>query len=247
MVQQQKNRCHQTGLCNILKIPFAWRAHATELSNLLFPPSWFHKKKTWLFKLNVQHMMHQKKNGSHSNHIDQFYKLFCRAHKFAYAENAPLANNRISNVWIMVSQRYKQKMRQFLFSIAPNQPAWPQICAADHRGLNVVTIYFMFFFNALRWQTLPLTLSRAFFPSFEQIFKWFCRTLGNNNKKIGKKTARWERSSGKQNKWNNYTVRYWIELNMHTYYYLLLLLLLYYFYFERRTRKKEYPSKSTVC
>lgn len=124
-------------------------------------------KKTWLFKLNVQHMMHQKKkNGSHSNHIDQFYKLFCRAHKFAYAENAPLANDRISNVWIMVSQRYKQKMRQFLFSIAPNQPAWPQICAADHRGLNVVTIYFMFFFNALRWQTLPLTLSRAFFSFF---------------------------------------------------------------------------------
>lgn len=40
----------------------------------------------------------KKKNGSHSNHIDQFYKLFCRAHKFAYAENAPLANNRISNV-----------------------------------------------------------------------------------------------------------------------------------------------------
>lgn len=108
----------------------------------------------------------EKKNGSHSNHIDQFYKLFCRAHKFAYDENAPLANNRISNVWIMVSQRYKQKMRQFLFSIAPNQPAWPQICAADHRGLNVVTIYFMFFFNALRWQTLPLTLSRAFFSFF---------------------------------------------------------------------------------
>lgn len=26
----------------------------------------------------------KKKNGSHSNHIDQFYKLFCRAHIFAY-------------------------------------------------------------------------------------------------------------------------------------------------------------------
>lgn len=149
--------------------------------------------------------MHQKKkNGSHSNHIDQFYKLFCRAHKFAYDENAPLANNRISNVWIMVSQRYKQKMRQFLFSNAPNQPAWPQICAADHRGLNVVTIYFMFFFNALRWQTLPLTLSRAFFfPSFEQIFKWFCRTLGNNSKKIGKKNStvreiKWQTKQMKQ-------------------------------------------------
>lgn len=123
-------------------------------------------KKTWLFKLNVQHMMHQKKNGSHSNHIDQFYKLFCRAHKFAYAENAPLANNRISNVWIMVSQRYKQKIRQFLFSIAPNQPAWPQICAADHRGLNVVTIYFMFFFlTRFVGKNCPL-LSRVLFFSF---------------------------------------------------------------------------------
>lgn len=181
----------------------------------------------------------KKKNGSHSNHIDQFYKLFCRAHKFAYAENAPLANNRISNVWIMVSQRYKQKIRQFLFSIAPNQPAWPQICAADHRGLNVVTIYFMFFLTRFVGKHCPLLSRVLFFPSFEQIFKWFCRTLGNNNKKIEKKTARWERSSGKQNKWNNYTVRYWIELNMHTDYYLLLLLLLYYFYFERRTRKKS--------
>lgn len=48
-----------------------------------------------------------------------------------------------------------------------------------------------------------------------------------------KKTALWKSLTARgeggdsQNKWNNYTVRYWIELNMHTYYYLLLLLLLY--------------------
>lgn len=84
----------------------------------------------------------------------------------------------------MVSQRcYKQKMRQFLFSIAPNQPAWPQICAADHRGLNVVTIYFMFFFNALRWQKLPLTLSRAFFLLLNKYSNDFVGLSGTTTKK----------------------------------------------------------------
>lgn len=182
-----------------------------------------------------------KKNGFHSNHIDQFYKLFCRAHKFAYAENVPLANNRISNVWIMVSQCYKKKRRaNFPFSIAPIQPAWPQICAADHRGLNVVTIYFMFFSTRLVGKHCPW-LSRVQF--FLLLYKYSNDFVGFSatKKKSSKKTARRERSSGKQNKWNNYTVRYWIELNMHTYYYLLLLLLLYYFYFERQNPSKKAP------
>lgn len=76
-------------------------------------------------------------------------------------------NNRISNVCTMVSQKLfeNKKSASIFFSIVPNQPAWPQIYAADHRGLNVVTIYFMFLFYALGWQTLPLTLSHA------QIFK----------------------------------------------------------------------------
>lgn len=70
-----------------------------------------------------------------------------------------------------------------------------------------------------------------------------------------KKNALWESSTHRgregddsQNKWNNYTVRYWIELNMHTYYYLLLLLLLYtlfFIYFEQRNLKNA-PAKSTV-
>lgn len=165
MLLQQKNRCHQTGLCHILKIPFSWKAHATELSNLLFPPSCFHTKKTDCSNLTCN-IWCTKKNGSHSNPIDQFYKLFCRAHKFAYAENAPLANNRISNVWIMASQCYKKKdASMFFFSIAPNQPAWPQICAADHRGLNVVTIYFKFFLTRFVGKHCPL-LSRVLFFSF---------------------------------------------------------------------------------
>lgn len=76
-------------------------------------------------------------------------------------------NNRISNVCTMVSQKLfeNKKSASIFFSIVPNQPAWPQIYAADHRGLNVVAIYFMFLFYALGWQTLPLTLSHA------QIFK----------------------------------------------------------------------------
>lgn len=129
-----------------------------------------------------------------------------------------LANNRISNVWRIISPK---KSRQFSFQLIPTR-SLPQPWS-NHRGLNVVTIYFQFFF--LGWQT-PL-------PAWTPLTSHFQCKYSNYSVEqtpSTKKTALWEsltRGENSQNKWNNYTVRYWIELNMHTYYYLLLLLLLY--------------------
>lgn len=61
--------------------------------------------------------------------------------------HAQLANNRISNVWRIISPK---KSRQFSFQLIPTR-SLPQPWSS-HRGLNVVTIYFQFFFF-LGWQT----------------------------------------------------------------------------------------------
>lgn len=59
-MQQQNNTgstcCHQTGLCNILKIPFASKARPTALSNSPFPAF-----KTDCSKFIIQYMEHKKK------------------------------------------------------------------------------------------------------------------------------------------------------------------------------------------
>lgn len=150
-------------------------------------------------------------------------------------------NNRISNVCTMVSQKLfeNKKSASIFFSIVLNQPAWPQIYAADHRGLNVVTIYFMFLFYALGWQTLPLTLSHA------QIFKWFCRATSKQKNKKWKIAWR-ERSSGKHQ--TNETIipfafgLSWICIRITIYYYCYNCTI----FILSDEPQKNNPSKATV-
>lgn len=175
--------------------------------------------------------MKQKKTGFHSNYIDQFYKLFCRLPQHA--------NNRISNVWRMVSPCWK-KIASIFFSIGPNQPAWPQICAADHRGLNVVTIYLRFFFCcfALGWQTLPLSIS---LPGV--FFVFFCSKYSNDfaglsPKKRKKHGEREIKGQTKQMKQLYRSLLDWAEYAYVLLFITTVITVLFYFYFERWTRKK---------
>lgn len=92
-----------------------------------------------------------------------------------------------------------KKIASIFFSIDSNQPAWPQICAADHRGLNVVTIYLMFFFfcSRLVGKHSPWLFPVFFFSSI-QIFKWFC-SAPSKKKKNKKAHGEWDRVANKTN------------------------------------------------
>lgn len=101
--------------------------------------------------------------------------------------HAQLANNRISNVWRIISPK---KSRQFSFQLIPTR-SLPQPWS-NHRGLNVVTIYFQFFFPWLA-NTTP-RLDSPHFPLPMQIFKLFCRTNTQQKKNciVGEFNARGE-------------------------------------------------------
>lgn len=86
--------------------------------------------------------------------------------------SAKLANNRISNVWRIISPK---KSRQFSFQLIPQAPPAPALII---EGLNVVTIYFTFFYaracldgkhhSSLRFGTF-------FFPHNQSISTILCK------------------------------------------------------------------------
>lgn len=196
-------------------------------------------------QLNVQHMAMTKKTRTT---LINFTNFSSSLRKFAYAMRTKLANNRISNVWRIISPK---KSRQFSFQLIPPLPRpWPLIIVGIKCSYHLFYVFFFKRARLLGWQTSLFPFVQDFRPQSArlsgsmQIFKLFCATPRKS-----KKNALWESSTHRgregddsQNKWNNYTVRYWIELNMHTYYYLLLLLLLYtlfFIYFEQRNLGKK--------
>lgn len=92
------------------------------------------------------------------------------------------ANNRISNVWRMISLK---KSRQFSFQLIP--PALP--CPGpDHSKLGIKCSYHLFYVFFLRarllgWQTSLFPLLWTFSHGSMQIFKLFCTTPSKNLKK----------------------------------------------------------------
>lgn len=85
--------------------------------------------------------------------------------------SAKLANNRISNVWRIISPK---KIASIFFSIDSTSPLLLII-----EGLNVVTIYFTFFFTrALAWManiTLPPGSELFVFPHNQSISTILCK------------------------------------------------------------------------
>lgn len=149
-----------------------------------------------------------------------------------------------------------KKSRQFSFQLIPPSPG------PDHSCIGIKCSYHLFYVflraRLLGWQTslfspldtglLPTVLCKYSNYSVQHPAKIEKKT---KNCIVGEFNGKGRGECDSQNKWNNYTVRYWIELNMHTYYYLLLLLLLYtifYLFWERRTleEEKNAPAKSTV-
>lgn len=140
----------------------------TQLHNFR-PPNWA--------PLNKRATSGEKKNEN-PGYIDQFYKFFTQPPQICV--HAKLANNRISNVWRMISPK---KSRQFSFQLIPPCPG------PDHSCIGIKCSYhlfYVFFFRArlLGWQTSlfppePWTASHGSM----QIFKLFCIKPSKNWKK----------------------------------------------------------------